>query len=172
MEYDIVQLAEDFITEDKLKKLKLEKKEGGEINVAKWNEEINLLYVAITRTKGLLRIPEILLPGNFPPSPHIQVIKEKREYGNDPFDSEFQGRENNERNRTIRIHKKEQAYSYTEKRMMHKNAYERWTPELDAALKEMYYSGKKLGMIAAHFGRKEGAILTRLKKLGCVQFES
>jgi superfamily I DNA/RNA helicase len=56
MEYDSIQLVNDFVTEEKLNKLKEESKEG-ELNVAKLNEEINLLYVAITRAKNTIHIP-------------------------------------------------------------------------------------------------------------------
>ena len=45
MEYDAIHLVNDFITEEKLEKLKDDRKKG-EINMAKLNEEINLLYVA------------------------------------------------------------------------------------------------------------------------------
>jgi superfamily I DNA/RNA helicase len=74
MEYDVVELAKDFVTEEKLEKLKSEDKKDEPINIAKWNEEINLLYVAITRTKGTLRIPEALLPSHFPDSPQIEIV--------------------------------------------------------------------------------------------------
>lgn len=173
MEYDAVQLVEDFVTEGKLEKLNSEKKEDEQINVAKWNEEINLLYVAITRTKGILRIPETLLPMNFPKSPHIHIMKVKKEDGlKEVFGSVIpMSATYNPSPSTSSKQKIVKAYSYTEKRMMHKNAYERWTPEADAELKEMYYKGIKLTSIAEHFDHNEGAILFRLKKLGCVHFE-
>jgi F-box protein, helicase, 18 len=79
MEYDAVQLVEDFVTEDKIERITSAEKESEEINIDKWNEEINLLYVAVTRTKGILRIPETLLPKNFPKSPHIHVVKVNKE---------------------------------------------------------------------------------------------
>lgn len=80
MEYDAVQLVEDFITEAKLERLKAADRKEDEVpNIAKWNEEVNLLYVAVTRTKGKLRIPETLLPKNFPQTPDIHVIKVKKE---------------------------------------------------------------------------------------------
>ena len=71
MEYDSVQLVDDFITEKRLEKLKEEKES---FNAGKLNEEINLLYVAITRTKNVLHIPDTLMPEDFPPSPNIQTI--------------------------------------------------------------------------------------------------
>lgn len=79
MEYDAVQLVNDFITEAKLQRAKEEQKQDKPVNVAKYNEEINLLYVAITRTKGIVRMPEALMPKDFPASPHIHIIKPKKE---------------------------------------------------------------------------------------------
>jgi superfamily I DNA/RNA helicase len=170
MEYDAVQLVEDFVTERKLEKLKEEKKEDEELNSAKWNEEINLLYVAITRTKGLLRIPEALLPKKVPPSPNIHIIKPKKEeYIKE--DTRLLIPAYTSQRRNYYDAEAEKAYSYTEKRRTDKNAYERWTPETDAELKKLYYKGTKLSLIAKHFGRNETAILSRLRKIGCVDFE-
>src|SRR5690606_15974498 len=61
MEYDRVEILEDFKTRatmvDLLKKTKPDMKEG----LKKYlNEEINLLYVAITRSKGVILLPEEL----------------------------------------------------------------------------------------------------------------
>lgn len=46
------------------------------IRHTKTQEEINLLYVAITRTKNKLYIPETLMPKEFPGFPFIHVLKE------------------------------------------------------------------------------------------------
>src|ERR1035437_6409674 len=78
MEYDSVQLVNDFITEEKLEKLKADNRRE-EISISKLNEEINLLYVAITRTRNSIHIPESLMPGDFPVSSHIHIIREFRE---------------------------------------------------------------------------------------------
>ena len=72
MEYDSVHLVKDFITEDKIKR-QVAELENDEKKINKLNEEINLLYVAITRTRNSLHIPEGLLPAAFPASPHIHV---------------------------------------------------------------------------------------------------
>ena len=77
MEYDAIQLVNDFITEEKLEKLKEDKKKA--LNPAKLNEEINLLYVAITRTRNNIHIPESLMPKGFPASSQIHVIGEVKE---------------------------------------------------------------------------------------------
>lgn len=46
------------------------------------------------------------------------------------------------------------------------NAYEPWTEEADAELKVMWDDGVSVADIAEHFGRKQSAIITRIKKLG------
>jgi superfamily I DNA/RNA helicase len=171
MEYDAVQLVEDFVSEARLEKVKVEKKEGEELNIAKWNEEINLLYVAVTRTKGLLRIPETLLPKNFPQSANIHVIKAQKEEGVNEVAGRVTKPVSRQKADQKKNKQKEQTSSFTERRLQHKNSYERWTPELDAELKALYYKGTVFTKIVAHFGRKEGAILARLKKLGCVHYE-
>ncbi|HVV03919.1 MAG TPA: 3'-5' exonuclease [Puia sp.] len=72
MEYDVVYLVDDFITEERLEKLKAREKEMGQpLHIAKWNEEINLLYVAVTRARYKLYIPGTLLPRGFPASKNI-----------------------------------------------------------------------------------------------------
>tara|TARA_R110000850_G_scaffold218852_3_gene344465 strand:+ start:67658 stop:69562 length:1905 start_codon:yes stop_codon:yes gene_type:complete len=73
MEYDAVYLVNDFINEEKLTKLS---KNFLEENREKINEEINLLYVAVTRAKNHLFIPKSLLPKYHKKSPHIHPIKE------------------------------------------------------------------------------------------------
>ena len=59
MEYDEVTLANDFMTESKLIEIM---KEEERPDVGRLSEEINLLYVAVTRTKGDLYVPEHIFP--------------------------------------------------------------------------------------------------------------
>ncbi|MEQ8925010.1 MAG: UvrD-helicase domain-containing protein, partial [Fulvivirga sp.] len=59
MEYDTIQIVNDFISEEKLEKLLKEIKKD-DLNYGKLNEEINLLYVAITRARSSVHIPETL----------------------------------------------------------------------------------------------------------------
>ena len=80
MEYDAIQLVNDFITEKKLEKLK-EDKNADEIIAAKLNEEINLLYVAVTRAKNCIYIPEDLIPIGFPESTQIHLIEVEHKEG-------------------------------------------------------------------------------------------
>jgi superfamily I DNA/RNA helicase len=75
MEYDSVQLVNDFISEDKLEKILFNAKKE-DINFSKLNEEINLLYVATTRTRNSLHIPDAIVPVDFPLSPQIHLMRE------------------------------------------------------------------------------------------------
>ena len=58
MEYDEVSLEDDFVTPDKIRKI-LEENKDEKPDVTKLNEEVNLLYVAVTRSRNILHIPAI-----------------------------------------------------------------------------------------------------------------
>lgn len=65
MEYDEVTLANDFTTEDKIKKILAEAKEKKQaLPIDKLSEEVNVLYVAATRTRNQLNVPAGLMPKN------------------------------------------------------------------------------------------------------------
>lgn len=148
MEYDSIQIVNDFINEEKLEKLKKENNEG-EKYMSKLNEEINLLYVAITRTKNSIHIPESLMPKDFPYSPQIHILKEATD----------------ENDKAVNTLSKEKAYSVNVVRDKHKDAYQRWTEKLDDELTTMYCEGVNIKDIAKHFGRTKGAIIARIRKL-------
>lgn len=165
MEYDAVQLVNDFITEERITKLKADV--NTPINGAKLIEEINLLYVAITRTKNILHIPEQLLPKDFKPSPHIKIIKEaiknnKYESGQpDPYDyGKYRG---NKRVRKIEIKQK----SFEDHMVIKKASlpYKPWEDQDDTALTEMYCKRKTIKEMTAYFNRTPGAIKSRIMKL-------
>ena len=59
----------------------------------------------------------------------------------------------------------EPLYSIYAARQENPNAYDPWTEEDDKMLKEMWSEGKSVTDIAEHFGRKESAIIVRIKKL-------
>ncbi|RYG48989.1 MAG: DNA helicase, partial [Chitinophagaceae bacterium] len=169
MEYDEVRLTDDFVTETELRKLPSEVKEDV-VSRGKWNEEVNLLYVAITRTKKKLIIPEIMLPLTYfdetgkIASPLPAEVNTVEELGKAITHAKNPAKKK-------RGEEKEPAYSYTEKRLKNKNAYERWTAESDAELKAMFYKGAVISVLCEHFGRNKGAILSRLKKIGCDSFD-
>ncbi|MES2702577.1 MAG: UvrD-helicase domain-containing protein [Bacteroidota bacterium] len=79
MEYDVVTIVDDFITEKKITTL-IEKYSKENLNIKQINEEINLLYVAVTRTRNTLNIPANLLPSSqinvVAPSESIPFLKD------------------------------------------------------------------------------------------------
>jgi superfamily I DNA/RNA helicase len=156
MEYDAVQIVDDFISEEKLEK----NKEGQDIDIAKLNEEINLLYVAVTRSKNTLYIPETLIPNEFPRSSHIHPIK--------PLTEEEKKKTTASAQPKPVIKKKgadsTKAYSVEKMREVNRGAYKPWTDELDDELTVMYCNGTLLPDLAKHFGRTKGAIVARIKK--------
>lgn len=161
MEYDAIQLANDFITEKKLKKLKSDSKEKG-LNTDKLHEEINLLYVAVTRTKNSIHIPESMLPEDFPPSPQIFIEKE---------DSLKESLEPTKIRYIIKDEpypkrkSKEKEKTYSKVREKHKGAYMPWLPDQDDELTELYCEGASIVDLSLYFGRTRGAITSRIKKL-------
>ncbi len=61
IEYDLVELADDFITEEKVKDYLANK----EISLEQIIEEVNIFYVAVTRAKNVLYIPKKYLPEDY-----------------------------------------------------------------------------------------------------------
>ncbi|HVF81434.1 MAG TPA: UvrD-helicase domain-containing protein [Flavisolibacter sp.] len=174
MEYDAVQLVNDFITQGKLERLKEDQKNDKPVNLAKSNEEINLLYVAVTRTKGVISIPEALMPKDFPASPQIRIIKPKKEPQGTTTDEPLfrvKGYRNYLDDPVKKLQRiKDKAVRVEKEREVNKQAYLPWTEELDSELKGLYYDGVSIVEIAKQFGRTESAIVKRLKRLDCLEF--
>lgn len=155
MEYDSIELANDFITEEKIKKTVVELKKAN-LNFTKLNEEINLLYVAITRTKNQLSIPDSLIPISFQldeKSETIYVLELDTQ-------QEIQIEEPIIQETPI-----QKSYSVEEFRTRHQSAYKPWSNELDGELSKMYLEGMPIKHLSIHFGRTNGAIRSRIKKL-------
>lgn len=164
MEYDAIEIGNDFISEKELKEMT----QNNEHSIyEKLNEEINLLYVAVTRSKKSIHIPKNLMPSDFTTSNQIHIIKNKEKQEStektiSTFSLKTKVSDNHKNN-------KEKAYSVKEIRKKYKNAYRPWTEKLDAQLTKMYDDGVSIGDIANHFDRKEGAIVSRLKKIGLIE---
>jgi superfamily I DNA/RNA helicase len=140
MEYDEVEIVNDFLTEERLKKIV----EGEEpFDEIKLNEEINLLYVAITRTKNRLYIPETLMPDGHTGSKNIIVTQV----------------ETNE----SKIIKKTDFSSF--KKKTNTKAFQKWTEESDDLLTELYSEGLSISKIANSLGRSPSSIAARINKL-------
>lgn len=60
----------------------------------------------------------------------------------------------------------EPVYSIYAAKQENPNAYEAWTMEADEELRQMWANGTSVSDISAHFGRKQSAIIVRMKKLG------
>ncbi len=161
MEYDTIELVNDFISEKRLAILTGNRVEE-EIDAQKLNEEINLLYVAITRAKNILNIPEFLIPEGTQASAHIRIILAE----NENEQSNYAGKGLNKTPRVnITPDYPGKKYSVERAREQHKAAYAKWTEELDNELTKMYCEGKPLKEMVLKFGRTNGAILSRIKKL-------
>ncbi|WP_018341827.1 UvrD-helicase domain-containing protein [Cytophaga aurantiaca] len=164
MEYDSIQIVNDFITQDKVEKQTKGSRSDESINISKLNEEINLLYVAVTRTKNLIHIPETLLPKNAIRSAQIQVLRVS------PEEEERRAAQSTAKSKSKNTkeaigYPKEKAYTKDEARDKNKDAYKPWTHALDQELAQMYLQGISLGDMAKHFDRTRGAIGSRIKKL-------
>jgi superfamily I DNA/RNA helicase len=163
MEYDEVHLVDDFLTEDKLVRLCDDAKKDARL-AARLNEEINLLYVALTRTKNRLHIPEALLPKGFPGSAQIHIEatgKEKTPCGSKTTRTAPALSRADKPDRSTG----KKTYSVDEARGKNTDAYRPWTPALDDELTEMYCERVRIKAMAKHFGRTTGAIRARIKKL-------
>ena len=159
MEYDEVHLVNDFMTEQKLMDL-VEDNDSETLDISRLNEEINLLYVAATRTRQALYIPEGLLPKGLDASKSIQIVKEETK--EEDFVTFYKGAGKEARKNQ---QQKDPAYTFEQVRKTHQKAYQPWTHELDEELTVMFCEGKSVKEMALHFGRTKGAVYSRIKKL-------
>jgi len=159
MEYDTIQLVNDFINEEKLKN----NIKNGEIDVAKTNEEINLLYVAITRTRNSVYIPESLVPVEFPRCSQIHLIRTPTEVENEQALT-LSKKTSKDEKKYGEPTKNKKSYSVNEVRENYGDAYKPWTKEMDEELTVMYCEGVTEKDMAKHFERTKGAIKSRIKK--------
>ncbi|CAN5698964.1 AAA family ATPase [soil metagenome] len=163
MEYDEIHLVNDFITEEKIEQYKERNKKEAQ-NFSALNEEINLLYVAVTRTKNSIHITEALMPVEFPACSQIQVIKAEDIHAK-PLNASQEKKQVNRLKTKKKDLNTEKAYSVEKAREINKAAYQPWTDEMDMELTRMYCENVALAKMTAHFGRTKGAIIARIKKL-------
>ncbi len=148
MEYGTVTIAPDFPTESNLKK----QAEEDDADLARLNEEVNTLYVAVTRAINRLEIPGFLMPKDFEAGKGIEVIESKKE----PELPE------NVRRNSRQPYKNRQSRPRRKKAT---NANRVWTKADDHELVEMDNAGQSIPDIADHFGRSKMAVWMRLKKI-------
>jgi F-box protein, helicase, 18 len=156
MEYDNVQLLNDFITEEKLKNLS----QNEEIDPAKLKEEVNLLYVAVTRAKHSLTIPEQLMPKDFPESKSIFILRQEK-----PDEKESKKEIGYSKSKSVSKLKIKTSDSNKNTSGSNTDAYSPWSTLQDKELRMMYFNGTTINDISKHFGRTKGAIASRIKKL-------
>ncbi|MGQ9820186.1 MAG: UvrD-helicase domain-containing protein [Candidatus Kapaibacteriales bacterium] len=155
MEYDTVFLHNDFLTYRKLKKL-FDKKEENPIDVSKFAEEVNVLYVAVTRAIKNVVIHKNFLPEFFPHSPNIKVLS---------FDNNEIDENNKRRLDEFRLQgKKSKSYSTEKVRRNNPNAYKSWTKEEEQKLLSLVRANKSINEISKVLHRTKGAIISRLDK--------
>jgi len=156
MEYDTVFLHNDFITHKKLKRL-VDKKEETPIDISKLAEEVNVLYVAVTRAIKNLYIKKNLLPEFFPTTPNIKILS---------ADFEDKDEENKIKLDEFRLQdRKSKSYSFEEVRKSNPDAYKPWTIEDERKLLSMVRANKSINEIAKALHRTKGAIISRINKI-------
>ncbi|MCW3107936.1 MAG: ATP-dependent helicase [Segetibacter sp.] len=160
MEYDEIQVVNDFLTEEKIEKQVAEKGIKHKLN-----EEINLLYVAVTRARQKVNIPADLLPKEFPPSPNIRVLNAVKLEEDAPAPA----------SQPYQKYSKEKSNSGKQKaKIIPMNAlkqaaiegYRPWTIDEDIELTDMFAAGSSVFEIAKFLDRSIGAIRSRIRKLG------
>lgn len=195
LEYDSIELVDDFLTEEKLEKIIAMSEEKGDLNIDRLNEEINLLYVAVTRAKNLIVIPETLMPENFPSSYRIRVVpvekktEEKTEKGQSKSGKtegqksksgsfskkeSLQKREPVAKREMVKKEPLQKREAITKREFVKKEPIAKepikhagapWTDELDAELSSLFAEGKSIVDLSRHFSRSVGAIRSRINKL-------
>lgn len=171
MEYDEITLVNDFISKAKIEKLLDDKKNknNGQL-LEKLNEEINLLYVAVTRARCKVNIPVALVPEGFEADKYVEVLTiseedpedemELLDDWEDDFDVKDYYQVNVNRSLEDVIKQARQKQN-----KQPKNAYMPWTTEDDDQLTIMYCEGKAIKEMANYFNRSNNAIRKRIKKL-------
>jgi len=154
MEYDSVQIVNDFISEERIESMQNDPEI--DFDEAQVNEEVNLLYVAITRTRNRLYIPSDLVPQEYAGRREIFLVNSENP-------------KNKLKKKTEEKLSASQAYirafSVMDSKRRQKSAYQKWTQVLDDELTEMYCEGLSVREMAEHFGRTKGSIQGRIKKL-------
>jgi F-box protein, helicase, 18 len=149
MEYDSVTLTDDFINEERVKKLLTGGKEKP-VDRQKLSEEINLAYVAVTRSRNFLDFPRSMFPD-----------ADKNDFAKIKLPVPLP--------KTGRLKK---TWPLADHRKKYSKAYAPWTPNEDEELRKQFIiKGASLSKIALHFDRNIGAIRSRLKKMGLLYNE-
>ena len=156
MEYDEVTLLNDFINEGKLKKY-IEQAGADkidELNKNRLSEEVNILYVAVTRARSNLIIPPDINPLNsvrVAPPPSVLFSNPYRNFSMDEEPDSYL-RTKYDRNRFPKS----------------SNRGKKWTDEEEHLLGELYKQGEPLEEIAKRLERGRNGVRIKLVELGLV----
>ncbi len=154
MEYDEVTLLNDFINEEKLKKY-IEQSGGDKIDEAGKNrlsEEVNILYVAVTRARSSLIIPPEINPLQslkVAEAPSVLLSNPYRKFSLDAEADPYLRRAF-DRSRSPKS----------------SNRGKKWTGEEEGLLKELYKQGENLEEIAKRLERGRSGVRFKLVELG------
>jgi superfamily I DNA/RNA helicase len=146
MEYDAVTMAEDFITGERIRKM-VAKEGDTPLDRTKLSEEINVAYVAITRSRNFLDFPDAMFPG----ADKSLFAKKSLLHG---------------------FPKAKGSGKYAASASKHERVGNQglpWTVQHDDELRRLYLSETPQKDLAEYFKRKPGAIRARLKKLGLIE---
>lgn len=162
MEYDEVNLLSDFITEEKLKKYIAEYGEDkmDDIYRNRLAEEVNILYVAVTRAKNKLSIPAEINPLR---SIELAIA----------LPASYIGRHQKSYTADWELYSRGTAGSQNENRGFKKttNHGKRWTDEEADQLTELHIAGNSLKEIAKKLGRGESGVRIKLMSIGLLKDE-
>ena len=166
MEYNTVELADDFIIQEKIEQVLEDEKNPDHLLMQKISEEINLFYVASTRACERLKVPESIMPDS-----SVEVLKsavnpdaekpDESSYVWGKF-SRFSGSESSENA------PRDSGFSKGGRTVepMLKTYYKKWTRREEQELINEVDSGKSTAEIAENHDRTTGAIRARMKKMG------
>ena len=160
MEYDEVILLNDFINEEKLKK-QLAQLGGDKITDQDKNrmgEEINILYVAVTRAKSKLKVPQEINPLHSVELAQAQpsiVVAAKKNYQRSSYMDDFDLYDKSFSGQTVKS-----SYSKTF------NHGKKWTKEDEALMKQSHSAGESFKTIASKLGRGVNGVRMKLTEMG------
>ena len=166
MEYDVVQIVNDFVSEGLLIKQKENNNEENKYTPAQINEEINLLYVAITRTRNRVYVPRTLMPVEYPHSHKIMVMKSFSAENVDCASTRKQTTSFVPYNIEQNFYEKVYDSTLSDATLQYKQATEKWTETHDTELTLMYNDYITLKDIASYFERTVEEVEVRLEELG------
>ncbi|MBI3638119.1 AAA family ATPase [Candidatus Wolfebacteria bacterium] len=125
-------------------------------------------YVALSRVRSLSGI-KLIGFNKMALEVHPEILVHDRElqWLSDMAISEFNSAPKNLKKFGWRENKeKTKTYSVNEIRKSHSSAYQKWSPEEEKELVADFKKGESIKTIANNLGRKNGAVRSRLKKLG------